>query len=243
MNLLATVVGMAARPTEAMESVVERPRSWLLAAALVILGSAILIAVSAPYQVELANERSEQMIESIAASMPEEQAQMVRDAASEMTVQRYWLTAGLAFLVVAALGWVARGAIVHFSSVALGGHSEWGATFAIGVWAMVPYCVRELLQTAYVAINGQIPHHAGLAFFVSSGDWIADSRNMLYALASNVDPFALWHIVLLGIGISVATKVDRAKGMLMAIVIFCVFLGLKLIPVAIGAAVGGRFMG
>jgi len=243
MSLAGALIKTIDRPREAMQEVAQRPRSWWLPAVLLVISMSVLAWFSAPYQIDLANERSAEMVERMAANMPEEQARLVRESAREMTLTIYLISAVGVGFVVAALGWVARGAVVHFSSMAAGGISTWGATFAACVWSMLPFFVRDLVQTAYVLVNEQVIEHQGLAFLVASGDLVKDSRNILYALLTNVDPFALWHVVLLAIAIAVATKVSRAKAGVMAVIVWGVFLGIKLLPAVIGGAMMQSFLG
>ncbi len=243
MSTIRALIGVVDRPAEALEAVAQRPRLWWLPAVLLVLSMAGLIAVSQPYQLQIANERSAQMIERVTANLSEEQARAVRERSIAMTPTQYWLGAMGAGLAFAAVGWVVRGAVMHFSSMAAGGTSTFGPTFAVGVWSMLPFFVRDLLQIAYVLVRKQVVEHAGLAFLVASGDWMKDSRNLLYGLLSNVDLFALWHVILLAIALAVATRLTRGKAFVMAVVIWVAFLGLKLIPVAISIALTGRLMG
>lgn len=127
--------------------------------------------------------------------------------------------------------------------MALGGTSAWGPTFAVGVWSMLPFFFRDLLQTAYVLLRGQLIEHQGLSFLVASGDWLKDSYDLLYSFLGNVGPFSLWHIILLSIGIAVATKISAAKATVTALVVWGIFTALKLLPVAIGATVGQGLLG
>jgi len=243
MSMMQALLMIIDRPQEAMRRVAERPRYWLLAAALLVLGLVLLTALSAPQQIAQANERTQAMIEQLKATMSEEQARVLEGRDMNMTPGRFWLTAvGLGVLMMA-LGWLFRGVVVHFSSMGVGGVSDWGPTFAVCVWSMLPFFVRDVLQAIYIGASKQLIEHQGIAFLVSSGDWLRDSQDLAYAALSNVDLFALWHIVLLGIGISVATKVSRSKGTVLAVIVWAVFLGLKLIPVAISKAFGGGLLG
>jgi len=243
MNLVTITTGMIDRPGQAMAEAAKRPRAWFLPAVLLVLSMVVLLGVLAPYQIKLANARSVQMIEQLAANMSEEQARIIRENARPITPTTYWLSGLGVGLAVAALGWVLRGTVVHFSSMAAGGTSHWGATFAVCLWSMVPFFVRDLLQAAYVLVSKQVIEHQGLAFLVASGDLLKDGRNLVYALLGNLDPFAVWHIVLLGIAIGVATKLGRAKAAIIALLIWAVFVGVKLVPVLIGGAVMGRLGG
>lgn len=243
MNLAQALLALIDRPGDAMQAATQRPRSWWLPAALIVLSTAALLWVSQPYALKLARERSAQMIERIASRMSEQEAQTLRDNRRDMTPLQYWLAGGGAAVVMAGLGWVLRGAVAHFSSMAAGGRTSWGPTFAAGVWSMVPYAVRNAVQVVLVTARGAVLEHQGLSFLVASGDWLKDSRNLVYSLLANMDPFDLWHVILLAVGIAVATKLGRGKAFVLALIIWAAFLGLKLIPVAIGSALGGNLLG
>jgi len=240
MNLVTITTGMIDRPGQAMAEAATRPRAWFLPAVLLVLSMVVLLGVLAPYQIKLANERSAQVIEQLAANMSEEQARMIRENARPITPTTYWLSGLGVGLAVAALGWVLRGTVVHFSSMAAGGTSVWGPTFAVCLWSMLPFFVRDLVQATYTLVSKQLIEHQGLSFLVASGDVLKDGRSLSYALLGNVDPFALWHIILLGLGISAATKLSKGKATFMALIVWLVFLAVKLVPVLLGRAVMGN---
>jgi hypothetical protein len=240
MNLVTITTGMVDRPGQAMAEAAKRPRAWFLPAVLLVLSMVVLLGVLAPYQIKLANERSAQVIEQLAANMSEEQARMIRESARPITPTTYWLSGLGVGLAVAALGWVLRGTVVHFSSMAAGGTSVWGPTFAVCLWSMLPFFVRDLVQATYTLVSKQLIEHQGLSFLVASGDVLKDGRSLSYALLGNVDPFALWHIILLGLGISAATKLSKGKATFMALIVWLVFLAVKLVPVLLGRAVMGN---
>jgi len=96
------------------------------------------------------------------------------------------------------------------------------------------------VQAIYILTSKQVIEHQGLAFLVASGDVLKDGRNLSYALLGNVDPFALWHIVLFGIAISAATKLSKGKATFMALAVWLVFLAVKLVPVLLGRAFMGN---
>ncbi|MBN1402575.1 MAG: YIP1 family protein [Anaerolineae bacterium] len=241
MAAISTLFRMIDRPGQAMADVAEHPRWWFVAAVLLIISMGVLLWVSAPYQIELANERSAEMIERVTANMSEEQAQAVRASARETTLTTYLAAGGGMGLATMALGWVLRAAIIHFSSAALGGTSAWGPTYAVSVWSMLPFFVRDIVQIVYVLLQKGVLQQAGLAFLVASGDWFKDSRSIVYNLLSNTDPFVLWHLLVVAVGIAVAIKVSRVKGAVLGLFMWVLFLGLKLIPVLVSSAVMGRF--
>ena len=78
MSWLGILVGMIDRPGHAMARVTEHPRSWILAALLLVASMMVLLGVGMPYQLEIANESQEIMIERLAASAPAPQAEAIR---------------------------------------------------------------------------------------------------------------------------------------------------------------------
>jgi hypothetical protein len=243
MNLPSIPIGMMDRPVEAMSAAAQRPRSWWLPALLLLLSTSLLLWVSAPYAVPQANDRADQVLQSMAGRLSPEQLDQARQSRRPMTTTSYLLMGLGRAAVLGALGWVARGALAHFGSMAMGGSSTWGPTFATVAWSMLPFFVRDLLQTAYLLLRKQLIEHAGLSFLVASGDWLRDSRNMLYAALGRADLFVIWHLVLLALGLSIATKVSRGKAAVLAIIIWALVLAVSLIPVLLGRAFGGNTAG
>lgn len=243
MNAAGILLRVIDRPGQAMEGAVARPRSWLLPAVLLLLSMLALAYLSAPYGMEMANERQAQTVERLSSRMPEEQVKAMRERMTDVTLPRYLLTSVGVGVVVAALGWVGRGTIVHFSGMAAGGTSAWAATFSACVWSMMPFFVRDIVQLVYVLSNKSLIEHQGISFLVASADWMSDSQDLAYNALAHVEPFALWHIVLLTAAICAATGIGKGKGFVMAVVVWAVFVGLKLLPTAIGSAITGGMLG
>lgn len=242
MNPFSIACRMVDRPTEAFAAAVERPRSWWLPAIWVIGSLAVLAWVSAPHQVALANERTGEMLARLSTNLSEEQLALARERAL-MTLPRYLTSAIGLGSVSLAVGWLLRSGILHLTALALGYQGPWQKVFAAVVWSAFPFVVRNLLQAGLVIYHNQVAIHEGLSFLVASGDWLADSRNLWYVFLAQVDPFVVWHLVLLTIGLAAATGLGRKKTGLMAFLIWLLFTGLKLVPVAIGAAFIRRSIG
>ncbi|HHX43844.1 MAG TPA: hypothetical protein GX714_07660 [Chloroflexi bacterium] len=239
MHLGAIAIALIDRPGQTMREAAKRPRGWWLPALLLVIGLATYAVVTADAQVSLANERSAQFIERLTEAMSEQQAQMVRESSRPLDRPTYLLSAIGGGLAAMAAGWIARGALVHFGSIAVGGVSTWGSAFACSLWSMVPYFVRDLLMTALFVIQGRLTEQMGLSFLVSSGDWLRDSRSIPVALLSTIDPFMVWHLVLLALAITAATRLGRGRAAFLAIVVWAVLTAVKLVPVAINAAIIG----
>ena len=162
MHLGTIAIAIVDRPGQAMREAASRPRGWWLPALLLVIGLAVFAVVSVDAQVSLANERSTQMMERITAGMSEEQAQMVLESARPLDRPTYLLSALGGGLAAMAVGWLARGALVHFGGMALGGASTWGPAFASALWSMVPFFVRDMLMTLAFVVRGRLTEQMGL---------------------------------------------------------------------------------
>ncbi|MHB1294061.1 MAG: YIP1 family protein [Anaerolineae bacterium] len=236
MTLAGIAFGMIDRPAQALQAATQRPRSWWLPAVLLILSMAVSAWIQAPLQVELANERSEQMVARLAERLSAENAAAVRESVTNMTVPTFLASTIASGAALAAFGWLLRSVVAHLTSMAAGGASTFGQTFAVTVWSMLPFFLRDALQAVYVLTQGKLIPYQGLSSLVATGDWLQESGNVLFGLLASIDPFMLWSLVLLGIGVSVSARVRRRTGILVACLAWGVVLALKLASVAISAA-------
>jgi hypothetical protein len=141
---------------------------------------------------------------------------------------------GIALLVIS---WLVIGVLGHFLGKLFGGTSRFITTAAIGVWTTLPFFFRDLTQIAFQLITKQTIVYQGLAFLSPLGRNASAALRTLSTALSSIDPFAIWFLVLLGIGISVATKVKAWKAILIAIFIFVVLIGVRILPTLLGISV------
>ena len=240
MTLFQILVAAIDRPAQAMAEVVARPRSWWLPAVLIIASLAALTIVSAPYSVELANTRQAELLERIAANLSPTEAEAVRSQMKPTTVSQLVVSGLLGGAATLALGWVVRAALVQLLILLTGGHGSWGGTFAAaGVWSMLPDVARNLLQTIWVLVNQRAIEYAGLSRLVASGNWLTDSRNLLFNLLARIDPFTVWHVFLLTFAIAACAHVSKRKGAILAVLTWAILLGAGLLPTLLSRAVLG----
>lgn len=237
MNIGQMLLAMFDRPGQAMEAAVAKPRSWWLPALLILASLAALTYFSAPYVIELTNARQAEMVERLAANLSAEQAELVRSQVREMTLSNLMLNSVLFGGAMMALGWLVRASIAHLSALAAGGRGVWAGSFAaVGVWSMLPDVLRNIVQLLYTVVNRNPIMHSGLSFLVASGDWLADSRSLVYALLASIDPFTIWHLILLTSAVAAASKLGKGKSLAIALLTWAVLTGLRMIPVAISSA-------
>ena len=111
-------------------------------------------------------------------------------------------------------------------------------TFAMGAWAMLPRVISGILAIVVMFIknpddfNLQNPLAFNLGAFMEPPP---NSGKFIYSLATSIDLFTIWSILLLAVGISVAArKVPFSKALILVVTPW-------IILVLLGAALAGAF--
>jgi hypothetical protein len=242
------------RPGSAMQAVVARTRTWLIAALLIALGIATRAAVTAPYQAQAQTEALAQATASASGGSTQTSTTLPRIGIARRALRQglqaggtstgmpqvapttLAVIVGLAGLLAAVGGWLLRGGIALLASKLSGGEGAWNGVFAVGVWSMFPYFVRDLLQSAYTLTQGALVKYQGLSMLAATGGWLENSPRLVQALLGQVDLFALWHLLLLTAGLAVACKLGRGKAFGLALLTWAVILAIKLLPALLGAS-------
>ena len=147
---------------------------------------------------------------------------------------------GVALLIIS---WLLIGTLGHFLGKLFGGVSRFMATVAVGVWTTLPFFLRDLTQIVFQLITGRTILYQGLSFLAPAGSGLQATGRILSTVLASIDPFAIWFLVLLGIGIAVATKVKGWKAVLIAVLIFAVLVGVRLLPTLFGLAIRVPILG
>ena len=157
-------------------------------------------------------------------SPPEE----VADVPEPSPVRTLWVP-----LVIAAagilLGWLLRAALLHLTSMALGGRQSFGAVYRASAWASFPLLLRSAVQLLYALVGGGMIAGAGLSGLVAAApatDGVAQTApSILAILLSRVDFYTIWYVILLGVAVAAAGKLSRGK----AAVVVAVYVVLSLL--------------
>jgi len=243
MNSGSVLLRIIDRPRKAMEGVVTTPRSWWLPALLLVASALALNVISAPLQAELTVAQSEQMLARFADQMPAEQLELARERLLARDPVRTALLSSAVAIVIGAVGWLVRGGLGHFGSMAVGGSSTWLPTFAVTVWSLFPFVVRDIVQSVYIALQGELIEHQGLASFVATGNALSSAGDPLYLALSQVDPFVAWHWILLALGLGAATELGTVKAFFLGLFIWALIAGAKVGVAVLSAGLAGGLMG
>jgi hypothetical protein len=223
------LLGIIDRPVATFEAVLKQRKwlTWALPLFVVILAFVIVTVTHTPYTLELSREQLERRL----ATMPPEQAEVVRTTTEFTLSLPFVLATGLGVgTAVIILGLLIQSAFFYFGALIIGGNDmNFGAVFTMSTWARIPLAIGYLVQTALIIVTKSFLH-PGLSYLVATGDLIEDSKNPLFILLSNIDIFRLWHLLLAVLGLSVVARISRGKSLILVVIYAILAVGITVGP-------------
>lgn len=226
-NLGALLVGIWVRPGRTLRTIAAGP-AWLW---LVPVALALVLAVgqgfaSAPARDAAQRARNQAALEASLAAMPAEYRDTLPADATTVPepsqVLTLWVPLALGVAGVF-FGWLVRAAVLHISSLALGGQQTFGQMYRTSAWASFPLLLRTLVQTLYAAAGGGLVTSPGLSGLLpapaapgAAGAFTAAPATLPAILLGRLDLFTLWYLVLLAFAVVAASKLSRSKALVVA---------------------------
>ena len=244
MGIWRALFGWIDQPKKTLRYVMEEPRwsLWLAPALVIVVSLIIVTVVSAPAMSELSKEAAAQQVEAQMGSLSEEQSEQMQGTLETFTSPLFLAATGIVLGILGlVLTWLFRGAVLFFISYLFGTDNRYVQMVTLVLWCWLPFALRDLVQAVYVVVNGQLPLHKGLSFLVAGSDQVQNAGNLLYGLLSQVDPFLVWHLVLVGVGLAVSTRSTRLKTALGTVAYWVVTALLGLAPSLLGMLTRSAF--
>lgn len=198
------------RPRQAFTRIAaQQASSWLTPLLILTLTALIAVAVAGPIKQEAARSGQVELPPDFQYYPPELQAQFQQAmAATQNPVFIYVFPALLAVGGVWA-GWLIVGGLIHLALTLLGGRGATGSAMNLVAWAGLPFVIRDLVRAGYMLTTRRLIEQPGLAGFAPADD--GGLALFLAALLALVDLYLLWHIVLLALGVRVASGLQPGK--------------------------------
>jgi hypothetical protein len=139
---------------------------------------------------------------------PEMQAQTLQAAqVSQGPVFIYVFPAVLALGKVW-IGWMLVGGLLHLVLTLFGGRGNTGASMNLVAWSALPFALRDILRIIVVASTHSLINNPGLSGFAPTGGRAA---LFLSKILASFDIYLVWHVLLLVLGVRLATGLGRGK--------------------------------
>ena len=195
---------------------------WLTPLLFMTLTAVILVIVSGP-----ANLAAAQNGITLPADFqnypPELQAQTMQAAqATQGPMFIYGFPAVLALGKVWA-GWLLVGGLLHLVLTLFGGRGSAGLALNLVAWAALPFALRDIVRIIAVGSTQQLVNNPGLSGFAPLGGRAA---LFLSKVMASLDIYLVWHILLLVLGVRLATGLSRGK--VWGAVLFTILIGVGL---------------
>jgi hypothetical protein len=196
-----------------------------------------MMVVRTPYDMEIAQQEMERRL----ATMTSEQAEAARAGMETFMSFPVRLAMGLVTAVIMlVIGVVVQAAILYFGALVAGGEVDFGSVFTMSTWTRLPMAVYFLVQAVFMVIAQRALNTPGLSTLVATGDLMKDAQNPLFTLLGRLDPFWLWHLFLVVVGVSVAARFSRVKSLVLTLVYVVVSLAVTVLPTLLfGGLTGG----
>jgi hypothetical protein len=201
-SLPSIVLNLVDMPATAFRTVLAGKGVWMWLAPLLVLVLALgaAMAVQAPYSAELARQQAERQI----SSMPADQVDAAREQIATFTSTPVILATSLVSgILMVGIGLLAQAAFVHFGALILGAERDFVDSLKVSLWTRIPQALRYAVMAVFTLAAGRQIRYPGLSALVASGDILKDGKNPLVALLGGIDPFWLWHLWLVAVGVSV----------------------------------------
>lgn len=230
--------GIIDRPTATFKAVLAQRKWWMWAVPLlvVLLCMAAVTVVRTPYDLELTRQEMERQL----ASMPADQAAAARERMATFMALPFRLAMGLITVTIFLLiGVVGQAAILYFGALVAGGEVNFGSVYTVSVWTRLPLVFYFLVQAGFMLVAKRAINAPGLSALVATGDLLKDARNPMFLLLGRLDPFWLWHLLLVVLGLSVVARFSRQKSLVLTVIYAALSVAITVIPGLLGAGLAG----
>ena len=207
-------------------------RGWMITAVLAIILTTLPVLVAGPLLQAQAQEAFLAAQSQFEAPPGVEVQQDIPDVIGSPLFTVALPAVGKLFGVV--IGWLLWGAAIHLISMMSGGRNSFWQVLQTAVWAYLPLTLRDLIQTIYILISGQLIQNPGLSGFApldtTNFTTASTSQIMLNSLLSRIDLYYFWNLALLIIGIAIMAQFTRRKALGVVLIVWAVFTLLSLLP-------------
>jgi len=208
-------------PGETFEAVAHKHSAadWVVPA---ILSAAVIVAclvIAAPVMSEFRQQAIEQRMQ----DMPAEQREAVKKSQGMMEAGTLIVTPIMTFVML----FITAGVYLMLGRL-LGGALSYGQMLAINAYAMLIAIPQQVVKTPLMLAKETPMVQMGLGLVLSEETLHTFGGRLL----ASIDPFAIWSVLIIGLGLSIVGQIDRNKAYLGAALVSLVWL-------SIAAAIGG----
>jgi hypothetical protein len=228
-------------------------RAWIFMAVLGMFLVTLPTIASAPVNARQAEQTREQLQEELqnqpgfeAGGVDVEQATSFATSPILTTVlPAIFLAIGRVF------SWLLWSGALYLLASMVGGSSSFGQMLQVVIWAWLPYALRSILQAIYITATQTAIVNQGLSGFAGmptsdnpfATELPSTGTAVLHAFLGQIDIYLFWYLALLVLGITAVTKLSRRKSIGLVLIVWVVFMAVRLIGTAVSTSLASGFVG
>jgi hypothetical protein len=212
------------RPRPTFEKIAAQAGSvWLTPLLLLTLAAIALVLLSGPIKQQILMNTPPELPLDFQYYSPEMQAQFMQAQAATQSPVFIYVMPALASIFRVWAGWLLVGGLLHLVLTLLGGRGATSAAMNLVAWSSLPFALRDLVRIISLLVTKRLIEAAGISGFAPPGEGFFPP--FLAAFLAQVDIYLIWHIILLAIGVQVASGLKTGKVVLaVSLVILLVVL-------------------
>lgn len=150
------------------------------------------------------------------------------------------------------ISWLISSGALYLLASMVGGSSTFLQMLKVNIWAWLPFALRSILQAIYIAATQTLIDNPGLSGFAGAptpdpsnpfGTLPSTGTAVLQTFLGQIDIYLFWHLALLVLGITAVTKLSRRKSMGLVLIVWVLFMAVRLIGTAVTANLASGFVG
>ena len=225
-SIFSLVVGVFTSPTATFAEFSQRPQILIP-----LILTVVIMAATGAVSVKYSSMAQYEMMKTSTVIPPAALEEMRQDALDANPVTG--AIAPVAFVVV--IGLLAALVAWFLGSFVFGGQAKFGAVWAVGLMGGLISIVGGLLRLPLVFAKGTILVSYGLAAVLPGKTF----TSVLYSIFYYLDVFAVWGIIVTGIGYAAIFGLTKGKGMAVAAITMLLFTGLLIGLTVFGMSMAG----
>ena len=225
-GIFSIIVGVFTSPTQAFENFKQRPSVWMPLVVLLLLSTITAIGMT-KYN---AIEQYEAMKTSTA--LPPQALEGMRDGIDN---PNYVMAAIATPVVIMIVSMIAALLAKLFGGFIFGGQAKYWHVFGVAVLAGLISSLGNLIKLPLVMSKGSVHVSFGLAAVMP----VKSFTSFLYGLLYFLDGFAIWGIIVAGIGYGIIFGIKKSQGLTTSIITSLVMILLMVGLQFLGFAVAG----
>jgi len=255
-NFFGMVWGVLAKPRATFATLRNgNGRAWILMAILGMILVTLPIIASAPVTAQQAEQTSAQIQEQFQDQPGFNDSSGAAEQAASIATSPIFTVfiPGTLAAIGRIIGWLLWSGALYLLASMVGGRSSFLQMLQVVIWAWLPYALRSILQAIYILATQTAIANQGLSGFVNMP--IADPGNpfavelpstgtaVLYAFLGQIDIYLFWYLALLVLGIMAVTKLSRRKSIGLVLIVWVVFIAVRLIFTAVTTSLSSGLIG